>query len=278
MLIAQITDCHVVERGELLAGRVDTAAALHAAIDHLHAMSPRPDVVLATGDLVNDGLPAQYEQLASILDGLEIPVHAVPGNHDHRDELRQLFPHLPDGLHTEGRLDHVVDEYPVRLVGLDTTVPGEHGGRVSETQMSWLDRVLSSDADRPTLVFQHHPPFVTGIDWMDEVGLDGRELEAATIARHPNVLGVVCGHVHRPITAAFGGTVASCWPSTGAQVALALDGGRYRYVDDAAGVAVHRWHPVDGFVSHLSPVTSAGTWLPAWAAREAAREAAHDSM
>jgi 3',5'-cyclic-AMP phosphodiesterase len=273
MLIAQITDCHVVEHGELLADRVDTAGALNTAIDHLHAMSPRPDVVLATGDLVNDGRPAQYQQLASILARLEIPVHVVPGNHDDRDELRGRFPDLPDGQASEGRLDHVIDGYPVRLVGLDTTVPGEHGGRISAAQMSWLDQVLSADPDRPTLVFQHHPPFVTGIDWMDEVGLSGRELEAATIARHPNVLGVVCGHVHRPITAAFGGTVASCWPSTGAQVALALDGGRYRYVDDAAAVAVHRWHPVDGFVSHLSPVTSSETWLPAWAAEQAP----HDS-
>jgi 3',5'-cyclic-AMP phosphodiesterase len=273
MLIAQITDCHVVEHGELLADRVDTAGALNTAIDHLHAMSPRPDVVLATGDLVNDGRPAQYDQLASILTRLEIPVHVVPGNHDDRDALRRLFPDLPDGQVSEGRLDHVIDGYSVRLVGLDTTVPGEHGGRISAAQMSWLDQVLSADPDRPTLVFQHHPPFVTGIDWMDEVGLAGRELEAATIARHPNVLGVVCGHVHRPITAAFGGTVASCWPSTGAQVALALDGGRYRYVDDAAAVAVHRWHPVDGFVSHLSPVTSSETWLPAWAAEQAP----HDS-
>jgi 3',5'-cyclic-AMP phosphodiesterase len=265
MLIAQITDCHVVERGELLADRVDTAAALHAAIDHLHAMTPRPDVVLATGDLVNDALPAQYEHLASIISRLEIPLHVVPGNHDDREALRGLFPDLPDGHDTDGRLDQVIDHYPVRLVGLDTTVPGEHGGRVSERQMSWLDSMLASDPARPTLVFQHHPPFVTGIDWMDEVGLDGRELEASTIARHRNVLAVVCGHVHRPITAAFGGTVASCWPSTGTQVALVLDGGRFRYVDEPAGVAVHRWHPRDGFVSHLSAVTGPATWLPAWA-------------
>ena len=265
MHIAQLTDCHIVERGERLADRVDTAAALHAAVDHVLAMSPAPDVVLATGDLVNDGRPAQYDQLAEILGRLPFPLFAVPGNHDDREELRRVVPDLPDGADTEGRLDQVIDRYPVRLIGLDTTVPGEHGGRVTTSQMNWLDRVLSADPARPTLVFQHHPPFVTGIDWMDDVGLDGRELEAATLAAHDHVVGVVCGHVHRAITAPFGGTVASCWPSTGPQVALALDGDRYRYVEESAAVAVHRWHPDHGFVSHLSPVGPADTWLPAWA-------------
>lgn len=269
MLIAQITDCHIVANGELLAGRVDTAAALRRAIDHLSRMTPRPDVVLATGDLVNDARPEEYDQLVEILDGLgEIPLVVIPGNHDDRDEMRRRFPGLPGPEEHDGRLDRIVEGYPVRIVALDTTEPGEHGGRIRPDQMGWLDAVLAAEPDRPTLIAQHHPPFTTGIDWMDEVGLEGAELEAQVLARHHHVVGVVAGHVHRLVMTPFGGTVASCWPSTGAQVALRLDGARYRYTDEPAAVAVHRWTPDDGLASHLSPVVDAATWLPDWAAAE----------
>lgn len=267
MLIAQITDCHVVEHGALLADRVDTAATLRAAVAHIEQFRPRPDVVIATGDLVNDARPAQYAQLAEILGELTIPVHAVPGNHDDRTEMRSLFCHLPRGG-AQDRLDHVVDDHPVRLVGLDTTIPGEHGGAVHDDQLEWLDAVLGAQPERPTLVFQHHPPFRTGIAWMDEVGLTDRHREAEVIARHRNVVGVTSGHVHRAITTAFAGTVASCWPSTGAQVALALDGSPYGYVDEPPVVVFHRWDPGHGLTSHLSLVGSAEPWLPTWAAAQ----------
>lgn len=268
MLIAQITDCHVVERGELLVDRVDTGAALRAALDHIVSMRPRPDVIVATGDLVNDGRAEQYDHLAEILrDHLAdtaIPVYAVPGNHDDRAQLQRCFPAVQPA-DPDGPLDHVVDDHPVRLVGLDTTVPGEQGGRVTAAQMAWLETVLASGPDRPTLVYQHHPPFASGITWMDAAGLDDAMLEHAVLARHDNVLAVVCGHVHRPMSAPFGRTVASCWPSTGTQIALALGGTSYQYADEPAGVAIHRWHPDDGFVSHLSLVGPTATWLPPWA-------------
>lgn len=265
MLIAQITDLHVVERGELFSGRVDTAAMLRSAIHRLATMRPRPDVVLATGDLVNDARPAQYDHLMEILDPLRVPIHVVPGNHDDRDEMRARFASLPSATSHEGRLDQVIDDHPVRLIGLDTTVPGEHGGVVTTPQMNWLDEVLTREPDRPTLLFQHHPPFTTGIAWMDDVGLASSERLAATVGRHGNVVAVVCGHVHRPIVTGFGGTVASCWPSTGAQVALALDGTRYTYVDEPGAVVLHRWASGHGLVSHLDRVTDATTWTPAWA-------------
>lgn len=273
-LIAQITDCHVVPRGQLLAGRVDTAATLERALAHLRSMTPRPDLVVATGDLVNDGLPAEYDHLVDLLAGLDdIPLLVLPGNHDDRDELRRRFPGLPGPDEHDGRLDRVIDDHAVRIVALDTTEPGEHGGRIRPDQAGWLDAVLAAAPDRPTLVAQHHPPFVTGIGWMDDVGLSGAELQAEVIGRHPQVVGVVAGHVHRLVMAPFGGTVASCWPSTGAQVALRLDGTRYQYVDEAACVAIHRWSAATGLASHLQPIGEATTWLPDWAVAASAAEA-----
>ncbi len=285
MLLAQITDCHVVAAGELLAGRIDSAGALRAAIDHLHALSPRPDLVLATGDLVNDARIEEYDQLEHVLTALEIPLLAIAGNHDDRGEVRRRFV-IPAGIadHEHPGLgdtlcyvvDHTVGDVEVRLVGVDTTVPGAPGGTIGDAQLAWLDERLSEQPDRPTIVFQHHPPFHTGIQWMDDVGLTDAAAEAAVIRQHPHVMAVVCGHVHRPITSAFAGTVASCWPSTASQVELALDGSRYAFVDEAPAVALHlvtSGGPTGTTTaSHLSVVGRPTRWFPDWAIAAAQAE------
>ncbi len=263
MLICQITDCHVVEPDKLLYGRVDTAAGLREAVAHIEAMVPRPDVVIATGDLVNAGRPSQYEHLASLLRPIDVPVYPVPGNHDDRTAMRACFDALAPGG-PDDPIDYVIDDHEVRLIGLDTSIPGRHDGRLSPHQLTWLDEQLALAPETPTLLFLHHPPFRTGIDWMDASGLAGREALAAVVARHDQLGTIVCGHLHRPIQALVGGAVATTWPSTGAQVALALDGTPHQYVDERPAVALHLWHPEAGVVSHTSFVGSPRTWIPSW--------------
>ena len=253
-----------MEPGKLLYGRVDTASTLAAAVAHINAMRPRPDVVLATGDLVNAGRVAQYGLLGEILSDLAVPVLPIPGNHDDRTALRAAFDTLPPGG-PHDPIDYVVDGHPLRLLGLDTSIPGRHDGELTPAQLSWLDERLSSAPTTPTLVFQHHPPFATGIAWMDRSGLSGRKEEAAIIAAHPQVCAIVCGHIHRPISALVGGAVATTWPSTGAQVALALDDVEHEYVDEPPAVALHRWSEPDGLVSHTSYVATMDRWVPPWA-------------
>lgn len=269
MLVAQITDCHVVERGRLLSDRVDTAASLRTIVDRLVDLDPA--VVVATGDLVNDGTAEQYHHLHELLAPVADRLVAVPGNHDDRTGMRRVFPWLPPGG-PDDPIRQVVDLDQLRIVTLDTTVPGEHGGRLGEDQLDWLDRVLQESAGRPTLIAQHHPPFETGIAWMDEVGLDDAASQEEVVRRHDHVVGVVCGHVHRPVTTAFAGTVASCWPSTGAQVALRLDGERYRYSNESPALVLHRLDDRGRLTSHLLPVTddtsSGSEWLPPWARDE----------
>lgn len=270
MLIAQITDCHIVEPGELVADRVDTAATLARAIEVVNALDPLPDVVLATGDLVNDGLPAQYDRLMALLGRLEVDVVLpCPGNHDDRTDLRRRFASvLPQGG-PDDPIDYVIDDHPVRLIGLDTIIPGSHEGRLTERQMAWLDEQLAAAPDRPTVIFQHHPPFASDIPWMDhDCGFDGIEREAAVLARHSHVEAVVCGHLHRSIHRRFGGTVASTWPSTGPQLALDLVHGPPRYCSEPAAVALHRFEQGRGLSSHLVPVVDADRWVPSWAAPE----------
>jgi 3',5'-cyclic-AMP phosphodiesterase len=271
MLVAQITDCHVVARGQRFSGRVDTGANLRLAVRQLNAMSPRPDVVLATGDLVNDGVAAEYDELAAILAELEIALYAVPGNHDDRRLLRETLEQVPRGG-PDDRIDFVVDEHPLRLIGLDTTVPGDHGGESHLDQMDWLDRRLAAEPDRPTLIFQHHPPFTTGIAWMDDVGLRHAERQAAVIERNPNVVAVICGHVHRPIHTVIGRAAVSIAPSTGAQISVELGGQRYVYLDDPPAMALHHW---DGsrLRSHVVQIRDHERWLPDWALQDEAADA-----
>ena len=255
MLIAQITDTHISTPDSVNDRHFRTAEHLERAVAHLNRLDPRPDVVLATGDLVERGEAQEYVRLRSILDRLTMPVYAVPGNHDSREQLARAFAdrgYLPD----QGFLQYTVEGWPVRLIGLDTHVPGEPGGRLCAERLGWLDARLAEAPDRPTLVFMHHPPFVTGMQAMDAMGLEGGPALAEVIGRHPQVERVVCGHVHRAMTRRFAGTVASTSPATAHQLALVLTPARHlAVVMEPPACALHLWlGPEAGLVSHLSVI------------------------
>jgi 3',5'-cyclic AMP phosphodiesterase CpdA len=144
----------------------------------------------------------------------------------------------------------------VRLIGLDTQVPGQPGGRLCAERLAWLDARLGEAAARPTVVFMHHPPFVTGLQAMDAMGLEGKEELAAVIRRHPQVERLVCGHVHRPMTRRFAGTVATTCPATAHQIALELPPTpRLSVVMEPPACMLHLWLGADaGLVSHVSVI------------------------
>jgi Icc protein len=262
MLIAQLTDCHIVEPGGTMADRVDPTPGLEQAVEFLDSLGDRLDLVLATGDLVNDGTPAQYDQLERILSRLRVPLLAIPGNHDDRTEFRRRFPDVPAGGPDEP-IDHVVDRDELRLVCLDTNEPGLHSGRLAPDQLAWLDAALSESGGRPTLVVQHHPPFASGIASMDRYGLDGAEGEAEVLARHHNVIGVVAGHYHRAIHHTIGGTTAFACPSTAVQLAMRLDVAPTTYSPDPPALALHA---LDGMSlsTHVVQLVPGETWVPSW--------------
>jgi Icc protein len=251
MLIAQISDLHIREPGNLAYGRVDTASFLGRCVDHLLALDPAPDIVVATGDLVDGGQPGEYEHLRRLLAPLPMPVFLIPGNHDEREALRTAcgdrgyFPRL-------GFLNYVVEAYPVRLVALDTVIPGEARGTLCEERLAWLDRTLAAAPERPTIVLMHHPPFATGIAHMDALGLDSGDRLAAVIADHRQVERILCGHLHRSIQVRFARTtLASTAPSTAHQVALDLRGGApAQFVMEPPGYQLHLWRAETGIVSH----------------------------
>ena len=257
MLIAQLSDPHIAAPGKLLYGRVDTAAFFVRAVRALAALDPAPDIVILTGDLVDKGEPAEYAHLRELLAPLGKPVFAIPGNHDAREPFRAAF--AADGyLPERGFLHYAIGDYPVRLVALDTLIPAKGGGELCGERLAWLDRTLATAPDRPTLVMMHHPPFATGIEFMDQAGLDNARAFAEIVARNPQIERIACGHLHRVIERRFAGTIAGTAPSTAHQFQLNLTpGARLRLMFEPPGYQLHLWRDGDGLVTHT---VSLGDW------------------
>jgi 3',5'-cyclic AMP phosphodiesterase CpdA len=250
MLLAQISDLHFLPHGTLAFGRVDVAGCLERALDHLAALQPRPDAALITGDLTNDGDAAVWAALTKALARLDTTVYPLPGNHDDRELMRRAF--APLGLFpAQGPLCFAVELGPLRLIGLDSLIPGEPAGELGAEQLAWLDARLGEAPQTPALVALHHPPFATGIDHMDAMMLaDGAAL-AAVIGRHPQVERVLCGHVHRSVQCRFAGTIAQIAPGVAHAVQLGLAGEPARWIMEPPGLLLHEWRDGRGLVTHL---------------------------
>lgn len=253
MLIAQITDTHIKLPGRLAYRQVDTAAMLRACVAEIQSLKQQPDLIVMTGDLVDLGRAEEYAHLQSILAPLRQRIVVIPGNHDERGAMREAFAeggYLPAGEF----LQFAIDDYPLRLVGLDTVVPGQGGGEICARRLRWLDDTLSSRPETPTLVLMHHPPFRTGIGHMDDIGLVGAEAFAAVVRRHAQVTLIVCGHLHRCIHTTVGGRAALTCPSPAHQVALDIDpAAPSAFRMEPPGYMLHWWNGAS-LVSHLATI------------------------
>lgn len=245
MILCQISDMHIKANGKLAYGIVDTAAMLRQCVAHILQLPQRPDAVIATGDLVDYGRTDEYALLRELLAPLTMPLYLMPGNHDDRDALRAAFPEHAYLRQWQPFVQYAIDAHPLRIVALDSVVHGAGGGDLCERRLQWLDETLTAAADRPTLVALHHPPFVTGIGHMDRVALSerGKAGLAQVIARHPQVERVISGHLHRPITVRFAGTVATTCPSPAHQVALDIaPDAADDYIMEPPGFQLHWWN------------------------------------
>ena len=241
MIIAQITDTHIRRKGKLLHHMVNPGKRLRKAIEQINNLDPKPDVVLATGDLTESGKRKEYKRLRELLEPLRIPLYVIPGNHDRRDVFREAFAdqwYLP----AYGPLQYAIEEYPVRLIALDTMNDGEAGGIMDEERLAWLDGKLAQAPNRPTLIFMHHPPFRTGIRALDALGFRGADEFGAIIRRNPQIERIICGHIHRAIEMRWNGTTICTALSTAHQFALELRSLHpLGIVLEPPGFALHIW-------------------------------------
>lgn len=255
MLIAQITDLHAGYRVEVEGRSIDTLEGVRRAVAHINAMAPRPDAVVATGDLVAEERLETYQALAEALAPLAMPLYVIPGNHDDRGLIRQVFGaagYLPAG---EGFLHYALEDQELRLVALDTQNTGLVSGLLCAARLDWLSQTLAAAPDRPTLIVMHHPPFRTGIPGFDAIGLSGRDAFGEIVARNPQIRAIACGHVHRDIVTSWCGTLVAVTPSTGYQYPLELKHAEeLEMAAEPPAVRLFLWKPGDGLVAHLSYV------------------------
>lgn len=256
MLIVQITDIHIgfdqKSRFEMNKKR------FRQTVQAVRKLEPRPDLIVITGDIADKGDVASYEWFRQEIRQLSLPILMCMGNHDSRASFRQVF---PDAAHEDGFIQYVVDDHPLRIVVVDTLEEGRHGGGFCEKRAAWLEARLAEAPDRPTLLVLHHPPIDTGIEWMT-IGPAEPWVQRFTdvVSRHRQVVGALCGHVHRTIVTSWAGTTLTVCPSTAPQVVLDLKPMNLDRPDKRPMIAeappsfgIHRWNG-RGLVSHFTPV------------------------
>jgi 3',5'-cyclic AMP phosphodiesterase CpdA len=258
MIIAQISDTHITQVGGKADRKYATATHLQRAVAHLTRLPAPPAVVLVSGDCVDSGSVPEYERFRDLLRPLTMPVYVIPGNHDDRV-------HLQDAFGTQGTksmagfVQYAVDEWPVRLIALDTHIPGHHAGALCAERLRWLEERLSEAPARPTIIILHHPPFPTGLQVFDQRELEGAEAFGAMVARYPNIERVVAGHIHCAMQRRFYGTLAMRCPSTADQMFLDLQRvERLAVVMEPPACLLHVWRETTGFVTYTSLIGEYG--------------------
>lgn len=239
-ILAQISDTHI---------RADTdapSAQLRKAF--ASAREYGADAIMMTGDLVNDERADEYAVLAELLVDPPAPLYLLPGNHDDPALLRSFF---PDHAYLGAGLCYAVENFPVRLVGIDQVAPGETYGVFTPAHAQALDDLLSQAHDKPTIVALHHPPFPTHDRLFDTIGLHNQEAFAAVIARHPQVARIICGHHHRVAIGQVAHAPAIVAPSTSWIYGLALrpDQQIAPRTAEQTGYMLHGWSAEGGFAS-----------------------------
>jgi 3',5'-cyclic-AMP phosphodiesterase len=212
-LIAHISDTHLDEDdGGRSAGRVERI------LRYLQRLRRPVDAVLVTGDIADHGLAPEYAA-AGVLRGLGVPLLQLPGNHDERSAFRQaLLGVAPD----PGPVDQVARVGDLVFALCDSSIPGRDDGLLGPETLAWLDTVLAEGA--PSLVCFHHPPVTIGHPLADRVRQFGEEGLAAVLTRHPNVLALLCGHIHSATVSTFAGVPLLAAPGVASTLGLPWEG------------------------------------------------------
>ena len=222
MLVAHFSDMHVTKDGETAFDGVDTSNAFARCIEHVNNLDPSPDIALITGDLTLDGGIEEYATLRAHLSILDPPYYLIPGNHDDRANLRSAFADFHYMNSSPKFVHYSIDDYEVRLVGIDTLDPGKENGILCQERLEWLNNTLSNNTLKPTIIFMHHPPFKTAIKHMDNIGLHNDNQFLDVISFHKQIRMILCGHVHRPIQTELNGVPTLTAPGTAHQMSLEL--------------------------------------------------------
>jgi len=213
-VLAHISDTHLLGEGRALYGKVPVEQRLASLLARLEACPIVPDALVFTGDLTDLGEADAYRRLRAVVDPVATRLGAevvwVMGNHDERAAYASL---LFDEGETDAPQDRVHDVRGLRVISLDTTVPGYHHGEITSSQLEWLTRVLSTPARHGSILAMHHPPVPTPLEVMAVLELHDQPA-LAEVLRGSDVRLILGGHLHYSTHSLFAGIPVSVAAAT----------------------------------------------------------------
>jgi 3',5'-cyclic-AMP phosphodiesterase len=222
MIIAQISDTHLALDTPDAGRRLSDFAC---AIAHINALDPQPDVIVHTGDIVHNGRPDEYAEANAVLADARAPVYVLAGNKDDRANLRSAFSAAGYLAPGSGTIQYAIEGYPIRLLALDTLSSSGNKGDFCAVRAHHMIEMIDADTTKPIAVFAHHPPFevLVGPDRIHFEDMTAMERLREALQHSRRIVGVFCGHVHRPTT----GHVAHIPATVATSLATTLRKGEY---------------------------------------------------
>ncbi len=252
MIIAQISDTHIA---------LDTPDADQRILDFertiadINALDPAPDVIVHTGDIVHNGRPDEYARALAILAKACAPVYVLAGNRDDRANLLTAFARFGYLAPGSSFIDYAVEDYPVRLIAIDTLSAGSNKGEFCPERARRLVAMIDAETAKPIAVFAHHPPFEVPVG-PHPLNFETAEAMARlrqALQHSGRVVAVFSGHVHRGTAGYVGSIPATVMPS----IATTLRKGEYTaHMKTRPVYHIHRFDPVRGFATESRIVGS----------------------
>ncbi|MCF8548860.1 MAG: phosphodiesterase [Pontimonas sp.] len=215
-ILVHLSDTHFLGSGRKLYDQIDSDGPLRQLMERLHASDMTIDALVFTGDLADRAEADAYERLRDLIEPwaqkLDAELIWVMGNHDEREPFTEILWREDPTMETRDRVVMLGD---LRLIVVDSTVPGYHHGEITEAQRTWLREELATPAPHGTLLALHHPPIPTPIDLMGLIELDD-QAALADVVRGTDVRGILAGHLHYSTFSTFAGvpvsvSAASCY-------------------------------------------------------------------
>jgi Icc protein len=215
MRIAHVSDFHLPTKPGQSVNDALPDANLIQAVTVLKEQTPKPDLIVLGGDMLEDGQKGNYEAIAELFKDVQVPLRTVVGNHDDLKALKKSsLVEKGDAVPGYGSFDHD----SIHLILLNTTVSGKTHGKIEEEQLLWLSEDLWANHDRPVLIFMHHHPIDSNIPWLDKMKLENAAAFWDIVPPYSkNILGIFFAHLHIQISTMVRGVLVASPPAVSFQ-------------------------------------------------------------
>ncbi|MFM2477215.1 metallophosphoesterase [Celerinatantimonas sp. MCCC 1A17872] len=248
MRIAQLSDMHFVAQGERLYDSVDVNAHNADIIHQLNHLIDPIDAIIVSGDITNDGTKPQYQAAAKILNYARCPLYLINGNHDRTAAFLEHLAPLCEPLLSAEQVRYRVDLAKRTLLFIDSTVPEQTYGQLSQATLDWVAYQLSQTS-LPVAIFMHHPPLALNSAHMDPINCQNGDKLLALCEQFSHLEGIYCGHNHCYTTTFYQGVAIVSAPATSIQIPVYQRDATPSYQFDQPSCLIHTLSDDDRWVS-----------------------------